>query len=216
MLPPDLIIFDCDGVLVDSEPVANRVLAENLTAHGWSISADEVGELFIGGTMKSTMLMAREMGVDLPDAWLDEIYGVMYETLAQGLPKIPHLDTLFAAIDRGGVKTCIASNGARKKMEITLPDAGLMERFAGNLFSAHEVGVAKPAPGLFEHACRAMGSTPENCVVVEDSASGAQAAKSAGMRCFGYTAETPADKLTQHGAVPFASMADLPGLLGLS
>ena len=101
-------------------------------------------------------------------------------------------------------------------MEITLPNAGLMERFAHSLFSAHEVGIAKPEPGLFEHACRAMGSTPATCVVVEDSASGAQAAKAAGMRCFGYTADTPAEKLTEHGAVPFASMADLPALLELT
>ena len=214
--PPELIIFDCDGVLVDSEPATNLVLAENLSSYGLPMTPEEASRLFVGGTMKSVMERARSMGADLHRGWLDEIYGSIFRRLAEGLPPIPHLDALFAAIDRVGTKTCIASNGPLRKMEITLPAAGLMERFKGRIYSAHDVGIAKPAPGLFEHACAAMNSTPEDCVVIEDSSNGAKAAYDAGMRCFGYTADTPPEELTQHGAIPFSSMADLPGLLGLA
>ena len=214
--PPELIIFDCDGVLVDSEPATNDVLADNLTSYGLPMTPGEVARLFVGGTMKSVMERARSMGADLPQGWLEEIYESVFARLAEGLPPIPHLDALFAAIDCAATKTCIASNGPLRKMEITLPAAGLMERFQGRIFSAHDVGIAKPAPGLFEYACAAMGSTPEGCVVIEDSSNGAKAAFAAGMRCFGYTADTPPQELTQHKAIPFSSMADLPGLLGLT
>jgi len=214
--PPDLIIFDCDGVLVDSEPATNQLLAENLTAHGLPLTREEAINLFVGGTMKSVMQRARELGATLPDTWLNDIYEAMFVRLAAGLPRIPHLDPLFAAIDRVGIKTCIASNGPMRKMRITLPDAGLMDRFEGRIFSAHDVGVAKPDPGLFLHAAESINSAPENCVVIEDSASGAKAAKAAGMRCYGYVADTPAEKLIAHDAIPFANMADLPGLLGIA
>ena len=212
---PELVIFDCDGVLVDSEPATNQLLAENLTANGLPISRDEAISLFVGGTMKSVMIKAREMGADLGDEWLDEIYEAMFERLAEGLPPIPHLDRVFTAIDMAGLRTCVASNGPMRKMEITLTGAGLSERFEGRIFSAHEVGIAKPDPGLFLHAAREMGVDPERCVVIEDSASGVRAAQGAGMRCFGYTADTDPAKLTPFGAIPFSSMAELPGLLGL-
>ena len=211
----DLVIFDCDGVLVDSEPATNDLLAQRLTAAGLPMTRDEAVNMFVGGTIKGVAETARSMGADLAENWVEETYEAMFARLEEGLPAIPHLDQLFAAIDRADVQACIASNGPMRKMKITLPNAGLWERFEGRIFSAHDVGIAKPDPGLFLHAARALGATAKNTVVIEDSASGAKAAAAAGMRCFGYIADTPAAKLTAHGAVPFDSMADLPGLLGL-
>lgn len=212
---PKLIIFDCDGVLVDSEPATNELLAQRLTACGLPMTRDEAVSMFVGGTIKSVAEKARSMGADLPDDWVTQTYEAMFDRMAKGLPDIPHLDQVFAALDKAGIQTCIASNGPMRKMNITLPNAGLMERFEGRIFSAHDVGIAKPDPGLFLHAAKTLGATPDTSVVIEDSASGAKAAAAAGMRCFGYTADTPAEKLTAHGAIPFASMVDLPGLLGL-
>jgi len=212
---PDLIIFDCDGVLIDSEPATNALIAERLTACGLPMTGKEAVKMFVGGTIKSVAEKARSMGAELPDDWVEATYEAMFARMAEGLPAIPNLDLVFAAIDSAGIQTCIASNGPMRKMEITLPNAGLMERFKGRIFSAHDVGIAKPDPGLFLHAAKTLGVSPERCLVIEDSASGAKAAAAAGMRCFGYIADTPAEKLTAHGATPFADMAELPGLLGL-
>jgi len=103
------------------------------------------------------------------------------------------------------------------KMDITLVQTGLMERLEGRIYSPHVIGLehAKPAPGLYLYAARTMGFAPSDCVVIEDSASGARGAKNAGIRCFGYTGETPADVLEAEGAIPFGAMSELPSLLGL-
>lgn len=212
---PKLIIFDCDGVLVDSEPATNELIAQRLTEGGLPMTTRDAMTMFVGGTIKGVAERAREMGAALADNWVEETYEAMFERLSQGLPPIPHLSAVFEAIDASGVEACVASNGPMRKMRITLPNAGLMERFEGRIFSAHDVGIAKPDPGLFLHAAKTLGFAPEDCAVIEDSASGAKAAKAAGMRCFGYTDATEPEKLTAHGAVPFASMADLPRLLGL-
>jgi len=212
---PDLIIFDCDGVLVDSEPTTNTIIAERLTACGLPMTPADAVQMFVGGTIKSVAERARGMGADLPNDWVEATYEAMIARLSEGLPAIPNLDQLFAAIDNAGVQTCIASNGPMRKMEITLPNAGLMDRFEGRIFSAHDVGIAKPDPGLFLHAARTLGVAPIQCVVIEDSASGARAAAAAGMKCFGYIADTAPEKLTEHGAILFGDMAELPSLLGL-
>lgn len=212
---PKLVIFDCDGVLVDSEPTTNQLLAENLTSFGLPMTRDEAIAMFVGGTMKSVGEKARAMGARLPDTWLDDIYEAMIARLGEGLPPIPHLHPMLEALETAGVRSCIASNGPMRKMDVTLPNAGLMERFSGRIFSAHDVGIAKPDPGLFLHAANKLGAAPAQTVVIEDSASGAKAAQAAGMRCFGYTADTAPEKLTAFGAIPFNSMADLPALIGI-
>lgn len=212
---PALVIFDCDGVLVDSEPITNRLLAEDLTRHGLPIDTKTCIELFVGGTMHGVFAEARRRGADLPEDWIARIYEKMHAALAEDITAIPGVSTVLDRLGASGVSYCVASNGPMSKMHVTLGRTGLWPRVEGRVFSAHEVGVAKPDPGLFLHAADACGASPETCVVIEDSASGARAAAAAGMRCCGFTRDTPADVLTAHGAQPFDDMIVLPRLLDL-
>lgn len=218
--PPALIIFDCDGVLVDSEPITNGLMAREMTEAGLPLSTEEAMALFVGGTIKSVFTQARNLGARLPDDWVAAFYDRMCATLEEEVEAIPGIHAVLDRIATAELATCIASNGPMRKMAVTLGRTGLLNRFggmdSGRVFSAHDVGIAKPEPGLFLHAARAHGADPSDCVVIEDSGSGAQAAAAAGMRCFGFTRETPAAKLTAHGAQPFDKMTDLPGLLGLA
>ena len=215
MTRPALIIFDCDGVLVNSEPITNRLLAEDLTCAGLPVTPEEAIDLFAGGTIASVHVRAREMGADLADDWVEGFYPRMIGELAADVEIIPGVAAVIDRVDVAGIPTCVASNGPMLKMEVTLGVTGLWERFAGRIYSAHDVGIAKPDPGLFLHAARAMGADPAETVVIEDSVSGVKAAHSAGMRCLGFTRDTPTARLTAHGAVPFTDMADVPALLGL-
>ncbi|MEM7057974.1 MAG: HAD family hydrolase [Pseudomonadota bacterium] len=212
---PNLVIFDCYGVLVDSEPITNRLMAEEMTAHGLPMQTHEAIELFVGGTIKSVYQKATEMGARLPDDWVDGFYGRMVGVLAAEVEVIPGVEDVLNRLDQVRIPYCVASNGPMRKMEVTLTRTGLWDRLEGRIHSAHDVGVVKPDPGLFLHAAQTHGVAPADCVVIEDSASGTRAAKAAGMPCFGYTADTPATKLTAEGATPFDSMADLESLLGL-
>jgi len=214
-MTPDLVIFDCDGVLVDSEPITNRELATDLTAHGLEVTTEECIALFVGGTMQGVYLRAREMGADLPGDWIARFYDRMISALDREVVAVSGVIPALDRVDAAGLSTAIGSNGPLKKMQVTLGRAGLWERFDGRIFSAHDVGVAKPNPGLYLHAAAAMGHAPRRCVVVEDSVSGVRAAVDAGMRCLGYTADASAARLSAAGAEPFDDMADLPGLLGL-
>ena len=211
-----LVIFDCDGVLVDSEPITNRMMAEDMTKHGLPMTRDEAIELFVGGTIHSVFELARSKGAALPDNWVDDFYERMIETLRKEVTIIPGVEGVLDALDRVGIPYCVASNGPVRKMEATLGATGLWDRLQGRLYSAHDVGVAKPDPGLFLHSALQMRVIPSDAVVIEDSNSGVRAAETARMRCFGYTRDTPEAKLTAHGAIPFDDMADLPALLGIA
>ncbi len=213
-MTPDLVIFDCDGVLVDSEPLTNALMAEDLSDRGLPLTAEEAMTHFIGGTMESVADRARAMGATLPDDWVTLIYGKMYARLREGVDPIPGVIDVLDRLDAAGVPYCVGSNGSDEKMGITLGATGMAARFEGRLFSAHTHRVAKPDPDLFLLAAREMGVPPQRAVVIEDSVSGALAAKRAGMACYGYAPEG-GKSLAQHGAVIFRDMHDLPTLLGL-
>lgn len=214
-MTPALVIFDCDGVLVDSEPITNRLIAQDLTRRGLPLTTDQSVDLFVGGTIKGVFVEARRRGADLPDNWVENMYDVMHKALADEVEIISGMRDVLDRLDHAAVPYCVASNGPMSKMRVTLGRTGLWDRLQGRLFSAHDVGIAKPDPGLFLHAASRFDTPPERCVVIEDSASGAQAAQSAGMPCFGFTRDTPAAKLTAHGAVAFETPDMLPSLLGL-
>ena len=214
-MTPDLVIFDCDGVLVDSEPITNRIMAQEMTDHGLPMQTHEAIDLFVGGTILSVFEKARAMGARLPDNWVDGFYDRMINTLADEVAPIEGAHDLMDALDNAGIAYCVASNGPMRKMEVTLTRTGLWDRVEGRIHSAHTVGLAKPDPGLFLHAARTHQAPPQGCLVIEDSASGARAAQAAGMRCFGLTRDTPAEKLLPHGAEPVARLSMIPALIGL-
>lgn len=212
---PSLVIFDCDGVLVDSEPLSNRIVAESLTRYGLPMTVKECTDLFVGATMRGVMERARAMGAVLPENWVDEVYAETYTALGKGVPLIPGVTDVMDLLDQSGIAMCVASNGAEEKMRISLGQHGLWDRFKGAIFSAHALGVAKPDPALFLAAAKHFDLAPEACVVIEDSPTGAEGARRAGMRCLGYAAAGKVDELKCVGAEIFVSMDEVPRMLSL-
>lgn len=170
---------------------------------------------FVGGTIAGVGDKAREMGADLPEDWVDQIYAEIYARLGAGTDPIPGVIGVLDQLDAAGLPYCVASNGSDEKMDITLGQTGIAARTEGRRFSAHALGVAKPDPELFLIAAREMDVTPDRAVVIEDSATGALGAQRAGMRCFGYAPHDEGAGMAATGAVIFHDMGDLPGLLGL-
>lgn len=213
---PAAVIFDCDGVIVDSEPATFALLQDNLARHGLALSLAQIETDFIGGTMADVHRRARAKGAPLSDTWVAEFYDDLYAHLAKGTELIPGILSVLDALDAAGIPYAVGSNGSDHKMQVTLGQhPGLLERFQGRLFSGQTLGAPKPAPDLYLHAAAALKTAPARCIVVEDSATGARAARNAGIRCYGYAPNRTAPALSAEGAILFGSMADLPALLGL-
>jgi HAD superfamily hydrolase (TIGR01509 family) len=208
----ELVIFDCDGVLVDSERLAVRVEARYLTELGWRLTEAEVIERFMGHTdaYMDEAVEAR-LGDRLPEGWKDEFQRRYREAFAAELVPV---DGIPEVLDQLTVPTCVASSGSHDKLRFTLGHTGLYERFEGRIFSGYEVAYGKPAPDLFLHAAARMGADPARCAVIEDSRPGVDAARAAGMAAFGYAGGlTPPSHLEGDGTVVFTDMRDLPRLL---
>ncbi len=210
--PVELIIFDCDGVLVDSEPISNRVFATMLNELGIPVTLDEMFESFVGKPMAECLeLAAHRFGRDIPDGFEREFRIRSKVALEAELKAVPGIELALGAID---LPYCAASNGSIGKMRMTLGMTGLFARFQGRLFSASDVARAKPAPDVFLHAAEKSGATPSACLVIEDTPIGVRAGIAAGMRVFGYCARIPAQRLIEAGAHrTFSDMAALPALL---
>lgn len=210
------VIFDCDGVVVDSEEAAFRLLGQDLARYGLPRSPAEMHAMFLGGTVQGIFVEARRLGASLPDDWVQDFYARLYDELARGTALIPGILDVLDALDARGLPYAIGSNGSARKMEITLGQhPGLRDRFRGHIYSAQELGRPKPAPDLYLHAAKALGVGPQACVVVEDSPNGANAARAAGMRCMGYAPQGAGDALRATGAEIFHDMKALPEILGL-
>jgi HAD superfamily hydrolase (TIGR01509 family) len=207
-----LVVFDCDGVLVDSEHIAVRVEAEFLTELGWPLSEADVVERFMGRSDRfMDDAITAELGDRLPADWRDQLQQRYRAAFAAELKPV---DGVLEALDQITIPTCVASSGSHDKLAFTLGHTGLYDRFEGRIFSGYEVANAKPAPDLFLHAAARMGVDPGGCAVVEDSRFGVQAARAAGMRAFGYAGGlTPADRLEGPDTVVFHDMRELPRLL---
>ena len=215
-MKPQAVIFDCDGVVMDSEGLSFDLLAQEMARYGHPMTESQMRAMFLGGTMGSFWTAARAMGVPLPVGWVDAQYARMYAALAVHTPLVTGILPVLDALDAAGIPYAIGSNGPTRKMEITLGQyPGLTERFHGRIYSAQAMGAPKPAPDVYLHAASVLGLGAADCVVVEDSVAGAKAARAAGMRCLGYAEHDAGDALAEVGAEVFHHMADLPGLLGL-
>jgi len=212
-MPPKLVIFDCDGVLVDSEVVSNQVLANNLSRYGLSVTLEQCMDQFVGGTIEGVKTKALGLGAQLPLDWIAEIYEEIFAKLRQGVPVIEGIPEILGTLDAANIAYCVASNGSEEKMAITLGQNGLLARFEKNMFSAHSLGTAKPDPHMFLHAAKTFNVSPDACIVIEDSSSGAKAARRAHIKCFGYAPHNDGRKLEQEGAEIFHNMSELPYLL---
>ena len=209
-----LVIFDCDGVLVDTEMLFNQTLAEDLGKHGLSLTLEQCMGLFVGGTIPGVKVEAEKLGAVLPDSWVEDFYVKAYKLLGEGTEPVAGIKDALDAIERAGIPYCVASNGRVQKMEITLGRTGMLDRFKDVMFSAQAMGTAKPAPELFLAAAAGFGVSPNECIVIEDSLTGVLAAKRAGMKCYGYTPHGGGEALAAEDAILFDDMAQLPVLLG--
>ena len=211
---PALVVFDCDGVLVDSERLAVRVEARLIGELGWPITESEVLERFVGRTDSFIHgEIERFLGRSVPE-WTERYTTDLHEAFVSELTAVPGVAAALDPIESSGFATCVASSGTHEKMRLTLGITGLYRRFEGRIHSATEVEHGKPAPDLFLHAAAAMGFTPDRCVVVEDSRSGVQAARAAGMRSLGFAGGlTPSGWLEGPGTTVYEDMADLPALV---
>ena len=209
------VIFDCDGVVVDSEPIAFDLLAEDLASRGFRMDRPRMEAELLGGTMQGFYERARALGADLPPDWVGLFYEKLSAKLALGTPLVPGILSVLDRLDAERIPYAIGSNGSPRKMDITLGQhKGLLQRFTGRAFSGQVIGKPKPAPDLYLFAAGRLNVAPADCIVVEDSATGARAAQAAGMRCFGY-APLGSPLLVAAGAHLFSRMTDLPGLLGI-
>ena len=208
----ELVIFDCDGVLVDSERIAVRTDVLVLAKLGWVLTEAECIERFVGLSDKSIKAaIEAHLGRRLPDDWDQEFQPLYRDAFAAELTPVPGV---VEALDRITLPSCVASSSSHEKLRFTLGLTGLYERFAGRIFSAYEVERGKPAPDLFLYAASRMGVDPGACAVVEDSRYGVAAARAAGMRAFGFAGGlTPRAWLEAPGTVVFTDMRELPGLL---
>jgi HAD superfamily hydrolase (TIGR01509 family) len=210
--PFELVILDCDGVLVDSERLAIQVDVRVLAELGWPLSEQEVIDRFVG---RSHEVMVAEieahLGRRLADGGEDPFQARYRQAFAAGLTPV---DGVVEALEQIAIPTCVASSGSHAKMRYTLGLTGLYDRFAGRIFSASEVARGKPAPDLFLYAAGRMGADPAACAVVEDSRYGVEAARAAGMLALGFAGGvTAAEKLCGPGTVVFRHMRELPELL---
>lgn len=208
----ELLILDCDGVVVDSEPITLRVLATMLGELGVSMSSADVAGRFTGHTFAHTLeLVAELVDAPLPQEFATEYRDRTFAALDAELKPVPGIE---AALDQIDIPYCIASNGPHGKMRKTLGITSLLARFDGRLFSSADVPRGKPFPDLFLHAARHFAVPPSSCLVVEDSASGVLAALAAGMSVFGFCAGTDAATLRSAGAHKvFRHMSELPSLV---
>ncbi len=214
---PQLVIFDCDGVLVDSEVISNDVLAQALSAEGLPTTLAEARKAYQGLLLAEVVHDAEaRLGRSLPEGWLARYERDRADVFRRELRALPGAAETVATFSAAGVEVCVASQGKLEKTRLSLELTGLRHLFdEPALFSAEQVARGKPYPDLFLHAARTMGAAPRACVVVEDSPSGVIAASAAAMRVFGYSADSDPAALERAGAELLWSLAELPPLFGL-
>ncbi len=206
------MIFDNDGVLVDSERLANTILAELLTEAGLPYTLEEAVRDFMGGSMASMRRQAEaKLGRPLPADLEDRYHQRLFDGFAD-LQAIEGVAEVLDHLDATGTQYCLASSGTHRRIHTALTTVGFWTRFEGRIFSAEDVAHGKPAPDLFLYAASKLAVLPAECVVVEDSPLGVAAANAAGMKVFGFAAMTDPAKLASADAI-FHQMTALPSLI---
>ncbi|WP_107497390.1 HAD family phosphatase [Thalassobius sp. I31.1] len=211
---PKLVIFDCDGVLVDTEGPVNEVIADSLTRYGLPVSAHECQELFVGGTIFGVHDEAKRRGADLPDNWVDETLLAIFARIEAGVEVIDGIPELLDQLEARGIATAIASNGPMGKMERSLGPSGLWQRFEGRIYS-REGFTPKPAPDMVIQAVKDAGVDAANAVMIDDSSNGCLAAVRAEVRAIGYAAEGQGETLRAAGVEVVTSIDQIAELIGL-
>lgn len=210
--PFQLVIFDCDGVLVDSERITNTVFCAMLNELGLRVSLPDMFEKFVGLSMPQCLdLITELMGRAPPE---DFVPNLKHRAEAALRAEVTPIEGVAEALQELRIPYCVASSGEHEKIRLTLGATGLLKNFENRIFSVVDVARPKPAPDVFLHAARTLGADPAACAVIEDTPTGVRAGVAAGMRVFGFSANTPQHRLKEAGAHHvFSEMRRLPGLL---
>lgn len=212
---PKAVLFDCDGVLVDSELITNRVMIREFSERGLDLDMDEMLEISLGNTMEGVAAEAARRGARIEEGWVASFYPKAFEALEKEVEAIPGVSDLIDRLDAKGIAMAVGSNGPVAKMQVTLGRAGLLDRLQPHIYSARDLKHPKPAPDIYLHAANRLRVAPEFCFVIEDSAPGAEAGQAAGMHCIGFARDTDAAKLAPHCNVVLNDMADVAHYLGV-
>jgi beta-phosphoglucomutase-like phosphatase (HAD superfamily) len=218
--PIELVIFDCDGVLIDSEGVASIVLSRALQGLGWMISAEECETVFLGTSLRDIVAKTEAViGHPVPADFGARFSAAMIKALAEDVAAIPGAADVLERLTEAGMPWRVASNSSHDEMAVKFGRTGMVELIGGRQHSAEDmtrIGLnGKPDPHLFLAAAAAVGVPPARCVVIEDSIPGSRAARLAGMTCLGFSPRASGAELAAEGAGVFRDMADLPALLGI-
>ena len=211
-MTPDLVIFDCDGVLVDTEGPTCTIIADSFTKYGVPLSPHDVDALFTGGTMEGVEAEGRARGATFPPDWQDEIYNAMFVRFGEGIDVFNGLVELLDALDVLGVPQFIASNGPMEKMRHSLGPSGLWDRFEDRILS-RENFAPKPDPAMIHHALARTGAAPERSFMIDDSVSGCGAGIAGGVQTIGFATAGQDAKLAVLGARVANSMAEVRRLI---
>jgi HAD superfamily hydrolase (TIGR01509 family) len=205
-----LIIFDCDGVLVDSEVIANEVLKHALCDYGLPLTTAQVIETFVGRSMAYVVEKSQHMlGHDLPVDFLDRLQEKTFAAFRNSLKPVAGIQAVLNSLSDRPQKTCVASSGSFEKMDLTLELTGIRHFFEGRIFNSSQVKRGKPYPDLFLHAAEQMDVDPSRCLVVEDSLPGVQGAVAAGMEVLAYAVRGQGKNLATAGGMVFSDMAEI-------
>ncbi|MBW6400151.1 HAD family phosphatase [Roseomonas sp. HJA6] len=212
---PQAVLFDCDGVLADSEMLVNAIVAEQLTALGWPMQAAEARETFLGLALPDMVPRIEARVGSLPPGWAQEIAMLLAIEMTRRTPAIPGAVEAVHRIVAAGVPVAVASNSGRAELMAKMRGLGLATVFGDRIFSFEDVDRPKPWPDIYLAAAASCDAAPQDCVVVEDSVPGVRAGMAAGCRVLGFAHETPRGVLAAHGATPFLAMDELDALLGI-
>jgi phosphoglycolate phosphatase len=209
--PFDLVIFDCDGVLVNSEPLANQVYVQMLGDYGYQVNTEDYLREFSGEAITQRLAVtSRRLNWSPPENFHADFNQRLAALTLRELQPVPGIHALLDSLT---VPICVASNGSRSEIMLRLKIANLTNKFGNAIFSGLEVPHPKPAPDVFLAAARSFNISPSHCIVVEDSLPGVMAAVRAGMKVYGHAALTPAPSLQEAGAIPFKDMYELKRML---
>jgi HAD superfamily hydrolase (TIGR01509 family) len=216
---PAAVLFDCDGVLADTEATANGAIADDLTERGWPMTMEAAKSTFMGTALPDIMaVVERQLGQPLPDDWPRRIVARIVGRYRAGeLEPIPGAQAAVEAVAAAGITMAVASNSGRDELRNKAALLPFFRHFEGRLLCFEDVARPKPHPDLYIAAARLCGAEPRDCVVVEDSVAGARAGLAAGCRVLGFARDTPAIDLLEAGVTEtFADHSALPGLLGIA
>lgn len=198
----DLIIFDCDGVLVDSEILANQLLRDALAEHGLDMTVEKVVETYVGRSMAAVVSISEELlGSKLPEDFLDQLQVKTFALFEKELKAVDGVEDVLIELKKKDIEICVASSGSFEKMDLTLGITNLKKYFDGNIFNSSQVKRGKPYPDLFLFAADQMQVEPAKCLLIEDSVPGVQGGVAAGMEVMAYSKRGNSEKLKKAGGL---------------